>query len=58
MNSVCVHLSVLLRCRVCVAAVAHRREDVNVNTVSQRKGMCEARKKTLGTKSRGGGREG
>lgn len=46
--------SVFLGLRCCGP---HRTEDVNVNTVSQRKGMCEARKKTLGTKSKGG-REG
>lgn len=50
--SMCASVFLGLRC-----CGPHRTEDVNVNTVSQRKGMCEARKKTLETKSKGG-REG
>lgn len=34
----------------------HRSEDVNVNTVSQRKGMCEARKKPWGQSPKEEGR--
>lgn len=34
----------------------HRIEDVNVNTVSQRKGMCEARKKPWGQSPKEEGR--
>lgn len=49
MNLGFVHLCVLL-CRWVRAALrsTHRIEDVNVNTASQRKGMCEARKKPWG----------
>lgn len=46
---VCASLCMLLCCRVCGTAVQkHRIEDVNVNTATQRKGMCEARKKPWG----------
>lgn len=57
MNLVIMHLCVPLCCWVCGAVVrTHRTEDVNVNTASQRKGMCEARKKPWGQSPKEDGR--
>lgn len=39
-----------------VAVHTHRMEDVNVNTASQHKGMCEARKKPWGQSPKDEGR--